>query len=385
MRKMPAESEERAAGIYGLGVAAPKRVEQSFLAEMAEGLCCANAEQRHLLHRLFLRTGVSTRGSVLACGEPVTMETARAFYPLRREVPEGPGTAARMVRYAAEAPGLGEQAACAALAEARCEPRMVTHLITVSCTGFVAPGLDVALIGRLGLRPEVQRLHIGFMGCHAAFNALAAARDAVGAHAKAVALVCCVELCSLHFTYGWNPDALVAASLFADGAAAAVVRGIPPASGDARPPGVAAESEPVWRLVQTASRLLPESLNAMTWRIGDHGFEMTLSAEVPGLIARWLRPWCEEWLGRRGMAISDIRHWAIHPGGPRIVSEAGKALGLSEEALGCSRRILEAYGNMSSATILFLLRQMADEGRRGLCGAIGFGPGLMAEGMVVER
>src|SRR5205807_1380827 len=143
----------------------------------------------------------------------------------------------------------------------------ITHIITVTCTGFEAPGTDVALLAGLGLRPTTQRLQIGFMGCHGAINGLRAAQAITAADARARVLLCAVELCSLHYRFNWEPERLVANALFADGAAAIV------AGGEVDSP----QGEP-WRLKATGSCLIPNSQDAMSWRIGDHGFEMTLDA-----------------------------------------------------------------------------------------------------------
>ncbi len=303
----------------------------------------------------------------------------KSFY-LPRNTPDdrGPTTAARMQRYAVEAPLLALTAARRALAAANTSPDAITHLITVSCTGFSAPGLDADLINRLSLSPQVSRQHIGFMGCHAAFNALAAARAAVLADPDALVLVCCVELCSLHFAYGWAPEKLVANALFGDGAAAAIL-------GQPSPDAAPSEDTAAWQLRATASMLLPDSLNAMTWHIGNHGFEMTLSPDLPAIVEARLRPWCEQWLATQGLAINDIKHWAIHPGGPKILSSAAAALRIPDSELRHSRAILASHGNMSSTTIIFVLQQIAQHPPQGPTLALGFGPGLMMEAMLLDR
>jgi predicted naringenin-chalcone synthase len=266
----------------------------------------------------------------------------------------------------------------------------ITHLLTVTCTGFFAPGLDVELITRLGLRPDVQRTHVGFMGCHAAFNGLAAARNIVRAspgEGGARVLLVCVELCTLHFAYGWDPEKLVANALFADGAAACVVAsdGVAQERGEARV-GREAGGEGRWRLQETASLLLGGSREAMTWKIGNFGFEMTLSATLPALIGQRVGAWCSGWLQAAGLEVGDVERWAIHPGGPRILSAVRDALSLSGEDLMASGEILREHGNMSSATVLFVLKRLLLQGQTGdRCVAIGFGPGLMAEGMLLER
>jgi predicted naringenin-chalcone synthase len=211
------------------------------------------------------------------------------------------------------------------------------------------------------------------MGCHAAFNALAAARNAAASDPAARVLVCCVELCSLHQAYGNDPGKLVANALFADGAAAAVVGASPQV----------AAADPI-TVEDFSSCLLADCQDAMTWKIGDFGFEMTLSPGVPEIIRRQLLPWCKNWLARNDLELTDISAWAIHPGGPKILSAIAEALNLTEGDLGPSRHVLANYGNMSSTTILFILQQMAAS-MSGPCVAIGLGPGLMAEGMLLNR
>jgi predicted naringenin-chalcone synthase len=273
-----------------------------------------------------------------------------------------------MARYAHEAPILGERASREALVSAGVAAPEITHLVTVSCTGFFAPGLDVALIERLGLSPTVSRTHVGFMGCHAALNALAVATALIAAHPKAKVLLCCVELCTLHFGYGFTPDRIIANSLFADGAAATVI--------------AATSSDAPFDLVSTATRFLPGTKHAMTWNIGNHGYEMTLSAEVPALIGDAVRPWLETWLPRHELAVESIPHWAIHPGGPKVLASSAAALGLDASALAHSHHILAKHGNMSSATLLFILNQIKSPGH---IVSLGFGPGLMMEGALLRR
>src|SRR5262249_34637520 len=154
-------------------------------------------------------------------------------------------------------------------------------------------------------------------------------------------------------------------AIFADGAAALV--GVPE---EAAPPGA-------WRVVASGSCYLPDSAGAMTWTIGDHGFEMTLAKNVPALILRHLRPWVEEWLGGEGLKLSDVRSWAIHPGGPRILEAAEQALGLTEQDTGVSREVFARCGNMSSPTVLFVVRRLMERGEAAPCVCLGFGPGLV--------
>ena len=209
------------------------------------------------------------------------------------------------------------------------------------------------------------------MGCHGVLNALQAASAIVTADRAAVVLLVAVELCSLHYQYGDGADALVANALFADGAAALVGR-------------AAASWEEPWRLVSSGSYLVPDSEDGMTWKIGNHGFEMTLSSRVPELIGGHLRPWLEAWLARSGRHLEEIRSWAIHPGGPRILSSVAETLRLPPPAIAASAEILARCGNMSSPTILFVLQRLQEQAARPPCVVLGFGPGLVAEAALLE-
>lgn len=227
--------------------------------------------------------------------------------------------------------------------------------------------MDITLIKRLGLPPGAGRTHIGFMGCQGALNALRVAAAFAETEPTACVLVCAVELCSLHFQYGADAERAVANALFADGAAAVVV-------------GSAARSQTAaWRVAASGSCLFPASEDGMTWRVGDHGFEMTLSARVPALIASRLRPWLTSWLGDRGLTLGRVGSWAVHPGGPRILQAVVSSLGLAPEAVEVSRRVLAKHGNMSSPTILFVLDRLQRAQAPRPCVALGFGPGLVAE------
>ncbi len=277
----------------------------------------------------------------------------------------GPSTGFRMQMYTELAPALAERAASEALARSEVLPRDITHVITVSCTGFMAPGIDVELIGRLGLSPTVERTHVGFMGCHGAINGLRVARGLVAAEPQAKLLLCAVELCCIHFCTHWEPNRIVGNAVFSDGAAALV--------------GSGERDENEWQLAACGSCLIPESTDAMRWAVGDHGFEMTLSPRVPDLICDHLRPWLTAWLDRQGLTLGDVASWAVHPGGPRILSAVEESLDLPREATAMSREVLAEYGNMSSPTVLFILDRLRQSNAPRPCVALGFGPGLVAE------
>ena len=358
--------------LAGFGTALPEhRFAQEELAELHAGFCGIDRSKERTLKALYRRSGVKTRGSVVLESADGRLDGRQSFYhPARDEQDRGPPTAERMRAYAAAAPELAVVAARDALARAEVSPRAVTHLVTVSCTGFVAPGLDASIIEGLDLPRTTERTHVGFMGCHGALNGLRVARSFADGSPAHVSLVCAVELCTLHFSYGWDPDMLVANALFADGAAAVVGR---PANG--------APEE--WRVGGTGTFLIPDSRDDMTWRIGDHGFRMTLSARVPDVIESSLEAWVGRWLAEHGLAVPDVATWAVHPGGPRIVSSVERALGLDPAHAEVPRAVLAEHGNMSSATILFILDRLKRAGAPRPCVALAFGPGLVVEALLV--
>jgi len=364
--------------ILGMGNALPKRsIGQQDAAKLAEAFSCHNEKQGRLLPVLYERTRVDRRASVLL--EPNGTEERAAqsfFHALRHRDDRGPDTESRMSRYAAEAPGLALLSSKKALAEAHVLPNNIGHLVTVTCTGFAAPGFDIALIKGLGLSSGVTRTHIGFMGCHGIFNGLRVASALARENPKKGVLLCSVELCSLHFAYGWQPDRVVTNALFADGSSAAVISAVDGTS-NGRTQG--------WILSACGSELFPDSEEAMTWEIGNHGFKMSLSARVPGLIGTHLRPWLTSWLEKQGLPMAEVRSWAIHPGGPRVLDTVVSALKLPDAAAGTSRRVLAENGNMSSATILFILDRLVRDQAPTPCVALGFGPGLVVEAALFRK
>ncbi len=360
--------------LYGIGTAQPAySIAQSDAAELAASFRHPTAErgrtvaeQTRSLQVLYRRTRIERRGSVL-------LEQPEGFTPRQTFMPPavdgtdfGPTTALRMERYAEESPALALSAAREALASAAIGANSITHLITVSCTGFAAPGFDIRLMKSLKLSPGVARTHVGFMGCHGAINALRVAEAFVAGRPDARVLICATELCSLHYQYGENPNNLIANAIFADGAAAAVC-------------GPPRDRPADWRMRCAGSQLFAGSEDAMTWRVGDHGFEMTLSARVPDLIAAHTRPWIESWLAESGRTLADIRSWAIHPGGPRILDQVAAALGLPREATAASQQVLAECGNMSSPTVLFILERLLRQQAPRPAVALAFGPGLVVE------
>ncbi|WLQ06159.1 type III polyketide synthase [Arthrobacter oryzae] len=254
-------------------------------------------------------------------------------------------------------------------------PADITHLVTVSCTGFFNPGPDYKIVRALGLNPAVQRYHLGFMGCYAAFPALRAAKSFCEADPGAVVLVVCAELCSLHVRTSNDPDTIMGSALFADGAAAAVI------SARDIPDGTA-----LLRLDHFETVLTPVGEESMAWNIGDEGFEMVLGNYVPHIIDDHIIGALEPLLSRdetlRGLPYRDITHWAIHPGGRSILDKVQSRLELTDEQLVPARETLRNFGNMSSATVLFVLKHIAglppQDGDERIC-SMAFGPGLTVE------
>jgi predicted naringenin-chalcone synthase len=317
----------------------------------------ADPREAALFARMSARSGIEKRWSVLprseTGGSPVD---AGGFYdrlPL-------PPTSERMAHYAHAAPVLALRA-IAALAE-QVSLDGISHLVVASCTGFVAPGIDQIIATQLGLRADVERLLIGFMGCYAAVTALKAARHIVMAEPDARVLVVTVELSTLHLQPETRLEPMLAMLQFGDGAAAALVTGAGA--------GLALE--------QPYAMALAGSADLIRWTIGDHGFAMHLSGEVPGRIRAALRtPDMLRALTRADCA--PVTHYAIHAGGRSILDAVSQGLDLRPDALDDSRATLREYGNLSSATLMFVLARMPwRPGCNGI--AMAFGPGLAAEG-----
>jgi predicted naringenin-chalcone synthase len=275
-----------------------------------------------------------------------------------------PATARRMVLFERFAPALAHSA-LDKLSLTEEQRRSITHVIVTSCTGLYAPGLDFEVVSHLGLAPSVERTMIGFMGCYAAINALKSARHIVRSEPDATVLILNLELCTLHFQEIHELEQVLSFLVFADGCAASLV--------SAQQKGLAIDS--------FLAVNIPQTNDLITWRIGGLGFDMHLSGEVPGKIGRALQESGTEIT--RGQDPLSIELWAVHPGGRSILDAVEKGLGLRADALGCSRDILARYGNMSSATVMFVLQQIMQRAQSGQPGcAMSFGPGLTAETML---
>lgn len=335
-----------------IGAATPAHEVHGTFQAFAE-LLIPDPRLRRVFSRMAERAGIERRWSVLRPDGRPGMVDAEGFY-----VPgHFPATGKRMQRWEQEAAPLAFRAL-----ENLGPVAGISHLITASCTGFAAPGLDHALCAHLSLEETVARTNIGFMGCQAAVVALRLARDAVRADPSARVLVVNLELCTLHLQEKPDLEQLLCFLLFGDGCSAALV--------SAEPTGL--------RLDAFHSALLPEAREQIAWRVGDDGFDIVLSGEVPRSLGKALPARLPAILG--GEEASCFPLWAVHPGGRSVLDAVEAACQPPEGALAASRAVLAACGNMSSPTVVFVLREMlrtASSGQRGV--AMAFGPGLSAE------
>ena len=328
----------------------------------------------------FNGSGIDTRHTVIDEFSPQPQPEEPIFFQRETNLLRSPGTKARNDLYVREASRLFVEVARRALdADPDVSAADVTHVITASCTGFHAPGPEYEIVRGLGLPDSVQRYHLGFMGCYASMPALRAASQFCAADPDAVVLVVSVELCTVHLRSTEDPDLIVANSLFADGAAAGIVtaRDLPTPA-----PGV--------RLDGFHTAIAEEGEQDMAWTIGDNGFEMILSTRVPQIIGETIIGAIRPLYSREGElaeAFDDgrvgdrVEHWAIHPGGRSILDRVQERLNLSDAQLHPARETLRVNGNMSSATILFVIKRILDDGAAegSRVAAMAFGPGLTAE------
>lgn len=345
-----------AAYVNAIGTACPANEVHGLFTSYAPRLI-ASTRERRLFERMVQRCGIERRYSVLAPGPSGQLDDAGLY-----RQGEFADTAARMRVYQERAADLAFAAAL------DLDDRLggITHLVLVSCTGFTAPGVDLELIERLALSPTVERTTIGFMGCHAAINGLRFARHIVRSEPEARVLVVCLELCTLHLHETSDLEQLLSFLIFADGCAAALVTG--------EPRGL--------ELGSSSTAIAPAAAEQITWRIGSSGFDMTLSGAVPSTLGAVLP--CHIATILDGRAPDEVVHWAAHPGGRSVLDAVQHALDLGPDALAPSRDVLRRYGNMSSATILFVLQAMLAGGRQGPGCAMAFGPGLVIESLMFE-
>lgn len=325
----------------------------NFAAEMLQ-----DPRSRKIFNRLAMKSDIHHRYSCLHADPSLTGRPtdAFAFYGSGTF----PSTAKRMQLFEACAPILVRKALDRLALTSR-ERSRIRHVLVTCCTGFYAPGLDFDIIDHLGLSPSTERTMVGFMGCYAAINAFKLARHIVRSEPGSSALVVSLELCTLHFHETQELGDVVSFLLFGDGCAAALV----------------SSEEEGFELDSFKAFRVENSRDLITWRVGDLGFDMFLSGHVPNEIAKAMR---EKRCALTGGLPIDL--WAVHPGGRSILDAVEEGLALSPEALWASRKVLSSYGNMSSASVIFVLQELMKTAGRGQSGcAVSFGPGLTAETM----
>ncbi|HEV2810518.1 MAG TPA: 3-oxoacyl-[acyl-carrier-protein] synthase III C-terminal domain-containing protein [Acidimicrobiales bacterium] len=332
------------AAITGIGSASPCPVPQQ---RLWDEFFAEHFSEQPRAREIWANAGVRSRGA--------------AVMPVDEDVSSW-GTDARMRRFVEEALPLGETAIVRCLDDAGIGPGDVELFTVVSCTGYPTPGLDVLLADRLAMRPSTQRLQVGAMGCYGALPGLAAVADAATARGR-MGLMLCVEITSVHLQPPTDDlQQVVAHALFADAAAAVVVS--PARAG--------------LEVIAVVSRTDTSRAGEMTWTASDHGFTMTLSPRVPGVLADHVQGVVSELLGAHGLGTGDVTGWAVHPGGPRILDVVAERLGLDDQ-LQPSRNVLAEHGNCSSPTVLLVLERLLASHRVGLGDHVvllAFGPGL---------
>ncbi|MBS1602843.1 MAG: type III polyketide synthase [Bacteroidetes bacterium] len=356
--------------IISIGTAVPTFVHrQEHILPFMQRIYAPDKEKNRMLKFLYQHSGINTRYSVIPDYTRPAGEWE--FYPPTENLEPFPTLEQRMQLYTRHAGPLSLQAISRCLEEAgpTVPAASITHLITVSCTGMSAPGLDLELVEALHLPPTTFRTSINFMGCYAAVHALQLADAFVRMSPDARVLVVCTELCTLHFQQGATLDNMLSSLLFADGSAAALI-----VSDDHGAKGV--------RLERFYSEIITEGRNEMTWSLSSTGFQMTLTGYVAGLIRADFAALVENALHNSGLRREMISHWCIHPGGKKILEAIYKSLSFANGHLDDSYAILDQFGNMSSATILFVLKRMLDKldySRPNCIFGAAFGPGLTME------
>jgi alkylresorcinol/alkylpyrone synthase len=341
------------ARLAGIGAALPPTYEQE---QLWEDVFRWHFSRSRVAQRIFTASDIRSRHSAI---DPAEFKAVAEW-----------STAERMRRYSEVAPPLGLEAVREALEDADTDPDEIGLLAVATCTGYRTPGLDIEIARMLPLPADARRLLIGHTGCHAALPALATVSDYVAAHDRPAALLC-LELTSLHLQPATiDPEQMVSHALFADAAAAVVLR---------------PETAAGLRVIDVDARTDTARRHQMTWDVTDLGFRMGLSPEVPDALAEHVGPLVKDLLGRHGHDVQDVAAWAVHPGGPRILDAIEEGLGLDPAALATSRTVLAEHGNCSSATVILVLQQILAAGPpAGPVVALAFGPGLTLYGALLE-
>ena len=340
----------------------PFRISQQKLLSFMLNRLPLDKEKAHELELLYRASGIRHRYSVIKAFSD--RNDPSLFHS------DSPSVDIRLDIYQREALKLAQNAVLNAFHYSQISEKEITHLITVSCTGMEAPGIDIQLIENLSLSTNIERTAINFMGCYGCFNAFKVAKHIVESEPTSKVLIVSVELCSLHLQDKTDPDSLLSNSLFGDGAGAAIIESNP--------------SNCCLKLNTFYNDLVFEGKKDMTWKISEHGFLMTLSQKIPEIIKKNIASFTKALLQKNNLRLQDIDFLAMHPGGKSILRAVEESLNFSEKANKAAHDTLQSYGNMSSATILFVLKKHLEQAKstdhRKKILSLAFGPGLTIEG-----
>lgn len=327
------------------------------------------------LHKLYHVSGIAHRYSVL--DDFGAQKGSYAFFGNQPGLQPFPTTAERGAVFQKTALSLCLSAIADCLKSLQnFDVKKISHIITVSCTGMYAPGLDIEIVESLKLKPSVERTCINFMGCYGAFNALKIADYICKADGKANVLIVDVELCTLHFQKENTLDNWLANSLFADGASAMLIQNADVAK------------EKIFEIDTFYTEVVTEARNEMAWKIGDHGYQMQLTNKVSKQIKSGIKSVADKLLTKANLTFAEIDAYAIHPGGRKILEVCDEVFELGANQLQASYHVLKNYGNMSSTTIVFVLNQLSkkvkETGSKKNILSFAFGPGLTFESMILK-
>ncbi len=373
LREMFSKRKKMQSKITAIGTANPRfKRTQAEIADLISVGFHLDSVQKKVLKKIYKSSGIETRYSVLTdyCKQPGEFE----FFP---NTPEEsfPSTLQRMKLYKDNALNLALASIENCLNSVQFNSKNITHLITVSCTGMYAPGIDIEIIQKLNLSSSIKRTAINFMGCYGAFNGLKVANAFCQAEPNSNVLLVCVELCTIHFQNIFNIENIVSNAIFADGAAAVLIQG-------------QADSNKFLSIESFYCDLVPQTNQDMAWTITDYGFDIILSSYVPEAIQSGIFLFTEKLLKQSNYSFADIDYFAIHPGGIKILQACEKSLKISTQDNQYAYDILKNYGNMSSATVLFVLKSIWDKlNNQDMAKHIfscAFGPGLTLESMILK-
>jgi predicted naringenin-chalcone synthase len=357
--------------IVSIGTAVPAYCHQQMdILSFMQNVYALSAEEARKMKFLYHQSGISKRYSAIPDYSRPMNEWK--FYSPTENLEPFPSLEKRMAVYSKQAPLLSVDAIRDCLNHTYSE-ESITHLITVSCTGMSAPGLDLQLMDMMDLKKTIFRTSINFMGCYAAIHAMKIADAICKNDANARVLIVCTELCTLHFQREATTDNITSSLLFGDGSAAALIM-----HDDTKQEGLFIDG--------FYCEIQPKGKRDMAWELSSSGFLMTLSGYVPDLIEEDFAAIVDKALVKENLSAQDVSHWCIHPGGKKILQAIHKSLSFTSRQLQHSYDVLNDYGNLSSASILFVLKRMLqqDKGVKKLFGAA-FGPGLTVETFTAHR